>query len=216
MYLIHIKQLLHSLCTAAPPLKKIGKKRPSFPIFSRGGAALHRLLLQRWREVPSSIVVFIDYFIFFFILNSYIQSLHSHTICSCSQVFQGACYIPVVLPGKYQDLLNPFFRQTWTVLLSTHVTALTTHGGLRFMQVPLLSTERALKTHGRKNKEDCTVWTSHAVYARTSTEYWKSFNNLRWQEQRKLPRVNLTRGRWNVTYKTLYKEIDWLYKEIIL
>ena len=172
--------------------------------------------------------------------------------------------VPVVLPGKNNDLLNPFFCQTWTVLLSTHVTALTTHGGkiMRFMQVPLLSTEGALKTHGRKNKEDCAVWTSHAVYARTSieywksfkltaartkkiapcefhtrlmhiplliteralktyggknkedcaawishaayahtsTEYWKSFNNLRREEQRKLPRVNLTRGRWNVTY----------------
>lgn len=143
------------------------------------------------------------------------------------------------------------------------------NGGVRFMRVPLLSTERALKTHGRKNKEDCIVWSSLAVYARTSTEYWKSFNNLRreeqrrlripllsteraittyggknkencregtshaayahtstkywksfnnlqWEEQRKLPRGNFTRGRWNMTNKTLYKEIDWLYKEIIL
>ena len=84
------------------------------------------------------------------------------------------------------------------------------------MHVPPLSTERALTTYGGKNKEDCREWTLHAVYARISTKYWKSFNNLGQEEQRKLPRVNLTRGRWNATYKTLYKEIDWLYKEIIL
>ena len=81
------------------------------------------------------------------------------------------------------------------------------------MHVLLLSTETALITYGGKNKEDCAVWTLHAAYAHASTEYWKSL----WrEEQRKLPRGNFTRGRWNVTYKTLYNEIDWLYKEIIL
>ena len=33
-----------SQCTATPPLKKIGKERRSFPIFLRGGAAVHGLL----------------------------------------------------------------------------------------------------------------------------------------------------------------------------
>ena len=37
---------MNSLCTAAPPLKKIGKERRPFPIFLRGGAAVHRLKMN--------------------------------------------------------------------------------------------------------------------------------------------------------------------------
>ena len=114
----------------------------------------------------------------------------------------------------------------YVLLLSTE-RALLTYGGKNKEDCAVwtshaayahISTEywKALTTYGGRNKENCREGTSHAVYAPISTEYWKSFNNLRREEQRKLPRGNFTRGRWNVTYKTLYKEIDWLYKEIIL